>query len=87
MNSLVVPGRCIQEYAPGYRDEVDFRSVSSLSVIMEISRGILFQVFPDRGLEHVEITGGGRLRSAGVNGYEEEKDLDCTGANVCTLKR
>jgi len=79
--------RCIQEYVSGDRDEVDFRSVTSLSVIMEISRGILFQVFPDRGLEHVEITGGGQLRSVGPGRYTKEKDLDRAGANVCTLKR
>ena len=79
--------RCIQEYVSGDRDEVDFRSVTSLSVIMEISRGILFQVFPDRGLEHVEITGGGQLRSVGPDRYMKEKDLDRAGANVCTLKR
>lgn len=40
---------------------------------MEISRAILFQVFPDCGLEHVEITGGGRLRSVGWTGMRRKK--------------
>ena len=85
MNSLLVGPGASRSMCQG--TGMRLTSGQFLSVIMEISRGILFQVFPDRGLEHVEITGGGRLRSVGPGRYTKERDLDRAGANVCTLKR